>query len=211
MGDRVIEALGNYIITICVAIFFATAVQMLLPDNSLKKYCNFVIGLIVFVVMLSPLIKIFNQNVQINKIIEEATNSIFENSDETTYEEYRNANINNTLNKFKENIEKQCVADLEEKFKGDKYKADIAVSYDDKNNLFVIDSIEVGINDGSVARIKKIQIGEAENVVQVDSKDSPINVKTAEVREFVSSRYDVNVDQVSVYNSGDKWASKSTI
>lgn len=204
MGDRVIEALGNFVITISVAIFFATAIQMILPDNSLKKYCNFVLGLIVFVVILSPIIKIFNQDVQINKIIEETTNGIFENSDETSYEEYRDANINNTLNKFKENLEKQCVTDLEENFKGDKYKADIAVSYDSKNSLFVIESMEIHINDGSVARIKKIQIGEEEKAVQVDSQDSSINVKAAEVKDFIASRYEVNVDQVSVYNSGDK-------
>ncbi len=204
MGDRVIEALGNFIITISVAIFFATAIQMILPDNSLKKYCNFVLGLIVFVVILSPIIKIFNQDVQINKIIEETTNGIFKNSDETSYEEYRDANINNTLNKFKENLEKQCVTDLEENFKGDKYKADIAVSYDRGNSLFVIESMEIHINDGSVARIKKIQIGEEEKAVQVDSQDSSINVKAAEVKDFIASRYEVNVDQVSVYNSGDK-------
>jgi len=204
VGDRVIEALGNFIITISVAIFFATAIQMILPDNSLKKYCNFVLGLIVFVVILSPIIKIFNQDVQINKIIEETTNGIFKNSDETSYEEYRDANINNTLNKFKENLEKQCVTDLEENFKGDKYKADIAVSYDRGNSLFVIESMEIHINDGSVARIKKIQIGEEEKAVQVDSQDSSINVKAAEVKDFIASRYEVNVDQVSVYNSGDK-------
>ena len=55
-----IEALGKWIVTICVAIFFATAVQMILPDNSLKKYCNFVLGLIVFVVMISPIVNLFN-------------------------------------------------------------------------------------------------------------------------------------------------------
>ena len=66
VGDKMIEALGEWIITICVAIFFTTAVQMILPDNSLKKYCNFVLGLIVFVVILGPIVKIFNEDLQIN-------------------------------------------------------------------------------------------------------------------------------------------------
>ena len=77
VGDEMIEALGEWIITICVAIFFTTAVQMILPDNSLKKYCNFVLGLIVFVVILSPIVKIFNKDLQMNKIIKESAELVF--------------------------------------------------------------------------------------------------------------------------------------
>lgn len=199
-----IEALGSWIITICVAIFFATAVQMILPDNSIKKYCNFVLGLIVFVVILNPIIKLFNKDLNMNNIIQEATDYVFENREETTYEEYRDVNINNTLIKFKENIEIQCSSELEKKFKGDKYKANIDISYDSENSLFVIESIEIGINDGSVDRIKKVQIGESEDTIQVDSQDPSISVKTAEVKDFISVRYDVDEDLISVYKSTDK-------
>ncbi|MEG1256342.1 stage III sporulation protein AF [Clostridium sp.] len=194
-----IEALGNWIITICVAVFFTTAVQMILPDGSLKKYCNFVLGLIVFAVILSPIVKIFNSDLQINKLIEDSASYVFNNTEEKSYEDYRNANINSTLETFKKNLENKCVTDLERNFKGDKYKATVKVSYDSESSLFVIESVEIGINDGAVERIKKIKIGE--DSIQVDSQDPELGKKTAEVKEFVSSRYDIDEDKIYVYKS----------
>lgn len=201
VGDKMIEALGEWIITICVAIFFTTAVQMILPDNSLKKYCNFVLGLIVFVVILGPIVKIFNEDLQINKIIEESSDLVFNDMGQGNYEEYRQANINNTLERFKANLEKQCVADLEKNFKDDKYSAKVEASYDAENSLFLIERIDVGINDGSVERVKKVQIGDES--VQVDNQDSSTDKKSMEVKEFISSRYDVAANNIYVYKLND--------
>lgn len=196
-----IEALGEWIITICVAIFFTTAVQMILPDNSLKKYCNFVLGLIVFVVILGPIVKIFNEDLQINKIIEESSDLVFNDMGQGNYEEYRQANINNTLERFKANLEKQCVADLEKNFKDDKYSAKVEASYDAENSLFLIERIDVGINDGSVERVRKVQIGDES--VQVDNQDSSTDKKSMEVKDFISSRYDVAANNIYVYKLND--------
>ncbi len=196
-----IEDLGKWIITICVAIFFTTAVQMILPDNSLKKYCNFVLGLIVFVVILNPIVKIFKEDLQINKIIEESADLVFNDMSEGNYEEYRQANINNTLERFKENLEKQCIADLEKKFRGDQYSAKVEASYDTENSTFMIERIEIGINDGSVERIKKVQIGNES--VKVDNQDSSTDKKSMEVRDFISSNYDIDEDNIYVYKVKD--------
>lgn len=197
VGDEMIEALGEWIITICVAIFFTTAVQMILPDNSLKKYCNFVLGLIVFVVILSPIVKIFNKDLQINKIIKESADFVFNDMGKGDYEEYRQANINNTLERFKKNLEKQCITDLEKNFKEDKYSAKVKASYDTENSIFIIERIEVGINDGSVERVKKVQIGDES--VQVDNQDSSTDKKSMEIRDFISSKYDIDQNNIYVY------------
>ncbi len=197
VGDEMIEALGEWIITICVAIFFTTAVQMILPDNSLKKYCNFVLGLIVFVVILSPIVKIFNKDLQINKIIKESADFVFNDMSKGDYEEYRQANINNTLERFKKNLEKQCITDLEKNFKEDKYSAKVKASYDTENSIFLIERIEVGINDGSVERVKKVQIGDES--VQVDNQDSSTDKKSMEIRDFISSKYDIDQNNIYVY------------
>ncbi|MEW8993036.1 stage III sporulation protein AF [Clostridium sp.] len=197
VGDEMIEALGKWIITICVAIFFSTAVQMILPDNSLKKYCNFVLGLIVFVVILSPILKIFNGDLQMNKIIEESAELVFNDQSDKNYEEYRQANINSTLERFKENLEKKCIADLEKNFKGDQYSAKVEAVYDNENSIFLIERIEIGINDGSVERVKKVKIGDES--VQVDNQDSSTDKKSIEVRNFISSNYDIDEENIYVY------------
>lgn len=174
-----IEALGKWIVTICVAIFFATAVQMILPDNSLKKYCNFVLGLIVFVVMITPILKLFNSEVEIGNIIEESASFVFSDNDEQDYSKYREANINATLEKFKDNLEAECTKDLKRSFK-EEYKATFQVSYDKNNSLFNIDSVEITINDGTVDAVKEVQIGEP--AVEVGNTKEEIGQKGNELR-----------------------------
>ena len=41
-----IGELRNWIISICTAVIFITAVEMIMPNNSFKKYAKFVLGLI---------------------------------------------------------------------------------------------------------------------------------------------------------------------
>lgn len=198
-----IEALGKWIVTICVAIFFATAVQMILPDNSLKKYCNFVLGLIVFVVMITPILKLFNSEVEIGNIIEESASFVFSDNDEQDYSKYREANINATLEKFKDNLEAECTKDLKRNFK-EEYKATFQVSYDKNNSLFNIDSVEITINDGTVDAVKEVQIGEP--AVEVGNTKEEIGQKGNELREYISSKYDVDESKIYIYKAAREGA-----
>lgn len=194
-----IEALKTWIITICTAVFFITAVQMILPDNSLKKYCNFVLGLIILVVMLNPIVQIFNPNLDINNLI--VTSKAMLNSKEysSDIEKYRDSNINNTLATFKNNLEKQCVKDLENTFGKDKYKAKVNVNYDKNSNLFIINSIEIGINDGTVEKIKKVEIGK--ETAPVDNSDTVDSKKATEIKDYISSKYDVSKNKIYIYRA----------
>lgn len=198
-----IEALGKWIVTICVAIFFATAVQMILPDNSLKKYCNFVLGLIVFVVMITPIVELFNADVEIGRLIEESASFVFNENSETDFSEYRQANINATLDKFKDNLEEECTNDLKKNFKDD-YSANFEVSYDEKNSLFNIDSIEVTVNDGTVERVKKVQIGEES--VEVGNTGEELGQKGAELKDYISSKYDLDKSKIYIFKASREGA-----
>ena len=53
------EYLNNFVITLVATIIFMTAVEIIAPDNSMKKYIKFVLGLILISVMINPIIKFF--------------------------------------------------------------------------------------------------------------------------------------------------------
>lgn len=195
-----IEALGKWIVTICVAVFFATAVQMILPDNSLKKYCNFVLGLIVFVVMITPIVNFLSRDVPIDKLIEKSTLEVFSSDSSMDYEEFRKSNIGTTLEVFKENLEKQCAKDLKEQFNGDDYKVNADVSYDTENSLYIINSIEIGMDNSSVDRIKEVVIGE-EEAVTVHSQEEDLGEDATKVKNFISSHYDIDNEKIYIYKS----------
>ncbi|WML35311.1 stage III sporulation protein AF [Clostridium sp. OS1-26] len=70
-----LQALREWLIGICTAVFFITAVEIILPDNSLKKYAKFVLGLILITVFINPLIKVFDRNFDINTYTSNAIQS----------------------------------------------------------------------------------------------------------------------------------------
>lgn len=197
-----IEALGKWIVTICVAVFFATAVQMILPDNSLKKYCNFVLGLIVFVVMITPIVNFFNKDITIDKLIEQTTMEVFSDKtqDSATYEEYRNSSMNTTLKVFKEKLEQQCAKDLSKEFKGDEFSVNVDATYDEVNKTFVIDSMDIGINDGSIKRVEDVVIG-GDKAVPASKEEEALGEYGAEIRKYVSSHYEIDESKVFILNS----------
>ena len=197
-----IEALGKWIVTICVAVFFATAVQMILPDNSLKKYCNFVLGLIVFVVMITPIVNFFNKDITIDKLIEQTTMEVFSDKtqDNATYEEYRNSSMNTTTKVFKENLEQQCVEDLSKEFKGDEFSVNVDVAYDEVNKTFVINSMDIGINDGSIKRVEEVAIGE-DKTVPASKEEEVLGEYGAEVKKYISSHYEIDENIIFIFSS----------
>ena len=50
------EYLNNFIITLVATMIFMTAIEIIAPDNSMKKYIKFVLGLILIVVLLNPIV-----------------------------------------------------------------------------------------------------------------------------------------------------------
>lgn len=197
-----IEALGKWIVTICVAVFFATAVQMILPDNSLKKYCNFVLGLIVFVVMITPIVNFFNKDITIDKLIEQTTMEVFSDKtqDNTTYEEYRNSSMNSTTKVFKENLEQQCVKDLAKEFKGDEFSVNVDAVYDEVNKTFVINSMDIGINNGSIKRVEEVAIG-GDKTVPASKEEEVLGEYGAEVKKYISSHYEIDENKIFIFSS----------
>lgn len=99
------EGLRIWVVNICTTVFFITAVEMILPDNNLKKYAKFVLGLILMTVIINPLVKFLNQGSEITTFIDK-TCSVMEDQFPHDNKDLREKSINNTLEVFKMNLEK---------------------------------------------------------------------------------------------------------
>ncbi|WDC83786.1 stage III sporulation protein AF [Caloramator sp. mosi_1] len=65
----------SWITTIATLVIFLTIVELILPENSMKKYSKFVIGVIVILNILIPVFKLFDKGFNL-----EANISTFEKS-----------------------------------------------------------------------------------------------------------------------------------
>jgi stage III sporulation protein AF len=193
-----LQVLREWLIGICTAVFFITAVEIILPDNSLKKYAKFVLGLILITVFINPLIKVFDRNFDINTYTSNAIKSFDAKKTENEFQKYKEKNIKDTLEVFKLNLQTNCEKKLKEKYPDSNYKVQVEASYDDNNDKLVIKDIKVGVKDGSIERIKKIKIGDDSKTV--DNGDKQINnEKSQAIKKYLGDELNVSKDAIQVY------------
>ncbi|MCY6959962.1 stage III sporulation protein AF [Clostridium brassicae] len=185
-----------WIINICTAVFFITAVEMILPNNKMKKYAKFVLGLILITVIMNPIIKIFDKDFNINSYVDTAY-EYFENKNyKKNYDKYKISNIDNTASVFSKNLEKICLDKLKEKFPKDNYEVLIDVSFDKEKENFVIDLVNVGFTDKKIKKIKKIKIGDSKGPEKSDVSN---NKKCDDIKDYLSVALNIPKSKIKVH------------
>lgn len=101
-----INELSNTASTLVAAVILITIIEMVLPTGNMKKYVKFFGGLILMLVIITPIISLINSDVDIEKIIE--TNQI-----EVSNVEYE-FNESHIYNSYNENLKSDIIKRLEE-------------------------------------------------------------------------------------------------
>jgi len=108
------ELINNFVITLVTTLIFITAIEIIGPDNSMKKYVKFVLGLILISVLLSPIINFFSKGEAV------VTNAIDKYEKELTNSQTKQINTQDKeklrQESFKDNFNKNCVSSLTKKF-----------------------------------------------------------------------------------------------
>ncbi|WP_446899357.1 stage III sporulation protein AF [Clostridium sp. LBM24168] len=192
----VLDSLRSWLINICTAVFFITAVEMILPDNSMKKYSKFVLGLILITVFINPIINIFNKDFSMSSYSTKVFDSFDEKQNLEDIESYKEKNLNQTLDTFKLNLEKNCQQKLKEKYPNGSYEVQANVEYDDKNNNVNINSVYVTVSDKSINRVKKVTIdGEEDNSDSGEDMDGNMGKS---IKSYLSSQLGISEDIVHI-------------
>ena len=186
------EILKNWISDICVSILFMTTVELILPENSIKKYSKFVLGLIFIVVVINPVIEFIKNDSNLYKDItlnEDYINK-FDNYIENNLDEYTERIKKTTLENFKKSFTQNCENLLKSIFKTNDFKVTANVSY--KNGDFNIDRLQVVVEEDGIKKIEDIDI----NKVQTVFKE---NAKASEIKKFLAKELQISQSVISVY------------
>jgi|GEM_PF-220705 len=196
-GVNLIELLKVWVTNITIAIFFITAIEMILPDNNMRKYAKFVLGLMLIVVIISPIMKIFDKNFDLNTYSNKATSYMASNTSVTDIKKYKDINIANTTENFKKNLEDQCITNLQETYPENKYNADIKIVYDSKNQVFNINRVEIGIVDKGIGNIKKVEIN-TKSVI-ASNKNILNDEQGNKIKKLLSTELKISNEVITVY------------
>lgn len=188
------EELKEFVITLVTMLLLMTAVELIAPDNNMKKYLKFVLGLIFIAIMLSPIISVFtkgeeNISIQIQKYIDLSENQSIE-----VNKEYNN----NSKNTFKKNLEENCNRILKEKFDNNDFSSEIDCEVDMDNIKYSINTVKVGVKNKDVSKIQKIIINTKEDSKSVYSQEDKLE-KEDEIVSYLSEVLNVSKDKIKVY------------
>lgn len=191
--------LRQWIISICTIIIFITAVELVLPNNSMKKYSKFVLGLILIITLIKPIIQIFDKSINMDNIIQSEIETFNSNKTVSNYDRYKNENMETTKSTFKLNIETECKKSLKNRFPDDNYNVKAKIKYDEDNQIFVIQEIEVSLKDTGIKKIKKVDI----NTVSTSTDEgNQLNDERGEsIKSFLSSELSISKNCIHVYKN----------
>ena len=193
------EYLNNFIITLVATMIFMTSIEIIAPDNSMKKYIKFVLGLILISVMINPIIKFFTGGEQevINRIkrYEDMLNLGVTNEGESkeVIEKQKEA--------FKSNLNSNCDNLLKEKFSDKNFKSDIKCNINLSDMTYSIDSLEVGVRENGIRLVDKIRIN-----VNVESEEAVSNNEKIdneeEIKNYLSELFKIPIEKIKLYSMG---------
>ena len=193
------EYLNNFIITLVATMIFMTAIEIIAPDNSMKKYIKFVLGLILISVMINPIIKFFTGGEQevINRIkrYEDMLNLGVTNEGESkeVIEKQKEA--------FKSNLNSNCDNLLKEKFSDKDFKSDIKCNINLSDMTYSIDSLEVGVRENGIRLVDKIRINVNDESEEAESNNEKID-NEEEIKNYLSELFKIPIEKIKLYSMG---------
>lgn len=188
------EYLSKFIITIVTTIIFMSAVEIIAPDNSMKKYIKFVLGLILISIMINPIVYLFTKGEQeIVATIKNYENSLNDDLESTTEE--RTSDDREVA--FKENLNKNCEKLLGEEFSSKEFKSEIECVIDFENMTYSIEKVKIGVEDKGIKVIEKIRINKDESTETISGDDN-IEGKE-EIKSYLSKVLNISQEKIDIY------------
>ena len=193
------EYLNNFIITLVATMIFMTSIEIIAPDNSMKKYIKFVLGLILISVMINPIIKFFTGGEQevINRIkrYEDMLNLGVTNEGESkeVIEKQKEA--------YKSNLNSNCDNLLKEKFSDKDFKSDIKCNINLSDMTYSIDSLEVGVRENGIRLVDKIRINVNDESEEAVSNNEKID-NEEEIKNYLSELFKIPIEKIKLYSMG---------
>ena len=188
------EYIKSFIETLVTIIILFSAIELISPNNSMKKYIKFVLGLILIVVMLNPIIDFFTEGE--DKIV--STIKEYEGILSTDTETSSDVAASNEVEDvFIENLNKNSAAELAEAFPDYTFVCNIDCNIDLSNYSYNISHAKIGISTGKIQDVEKIEKVEISNDNQTESK--VYSDDEQKIVSYVSNMLGVSEEKIEIY------------
>ena len=198
-----IDFLSNWAQGIIVAVIIATIIEMILPNDSSKKYVKVVVGIYILFTIISPIItKFSSDNFNINDILDtKAYEEQMAKSDEDISKKIEENNNRTIKDIYQSNLESDIKAKLKDK--GYEVLNTYIQIRDDEN--YTIEFISLSLDKKETEESNQVRNIEIEEVnIQIgetntqESDTSLASSEKQEIAEYISSTYDIDIKNIEI-------------
>jgi stage III sporulation protein AF len=194
-----IGTLKNIVITLVTMLIFISAVELIAPNNKMKKYIKFILGLILISVILNPIVELIsNGEKNVAGSIDSYESVFSQNKDKadlnTDTVKTNEDKEGNRKKAFINNFNKNCDNLLKNQFKNMIFKSEIDCDVNFTDITLSVKKLKIGIGENKVNKIKKIQIKNKE-----ESNKQEVNERYSEIIEFASKELNIPKEKIEVY------------
>jgi len=197
-----IEYFMNWMLQIIVFIILAMLVDLIIPGNNLRQYVKLVIGLLLILIIIQPILQLFNMDIH---LLERMLNTDSSN--------FIEKNIENELNEQKEEIESihhayvleemvvqlKNVAEKEliQNYQHEIEHIEITIDEEIKDNV-VFSSIYVRLKELTDQTGDK-DVQNVEITISEEEKATPFpDVNVSEIKQFLAEKWGVEEEIISI-------------
>lgn len=189
------EEIKGFVITLVTMLILISAIELISPENSMKKYIRFVLGCILIAVMISPLINFLGdgEELLVSKIDSYLSMPKEETEVSSSFEESKDTRSEAVLNNIEDNLNRL----LKEQYSDSDFKVKIQGNIDMDNIEYSIEKIEVGVKEKGILNVEKIVINEEEST-EVSTNSENVKNKN-EIIEFLKDTLKISEEKISIY------------
>ena len=198
-----IDFLSNWAQGIIVAVIIATIIEMILPNDSSKKYVKVVVGIYILFTIISPIItKFSSDNFNINDILDtKAYEEQMAKSDEDISKKIEENNNRTIKDIYQSNLESDIKAKLKDK--GYEVLNTYIQIRDDEN--YTIEFIRLSLDKNETEesnQVRNIEIEEVNiQIGETNTQESDTSLGSSEkqeIAEYISSTYDIDIKNIEI-------------
>jgi len=194
-----IEFLKSWVINIVFVVVLVSLIELLLPNSSIKRYVNVIIGMIIIIVILSPVISVINRNLDMNINVFNSFYKLNAQSSRLLTQLDNAGDREIFINEYKRRLSESLRDYIKKEFSFDS-DVDLVINEDlSSQNFGMINHITIMLkkNEGNIIPVEKVEIGSKDENKREDS-ETTLTQKEKEMIRRISALYGIDIKNISV-------------
>lgn len=192
------EFVRGWILNIVSIILIISFIEIILPDNSTKKFINLALGFVIVLVVVTPIVKVINKDIDMEEAVFSYTNSINKHEYVFNAERVLESNDEQFLSLYKDRIKEDIKFRVESRYDLSIKDIELNIEQKDQDNLGEILDLKILVEESNTNKtipIVKIDISDVEEELE-DVKIE--NVVKENIAQDISSIYNLDSNNIVV-------------